>query len=164
LYALNEAAIRPHQRSNYCDFTPRKKSRFDIDQRRPVANVRKAQPEQRAKMRFVKMIFVLAVSVSVAVLPAAAGFSVGAPSSAAAQSMAMSDCDHHMHKPAGETEKSDSDCISMAACVLHCFSFTGVAAAALAFVPVVGGTLQPMNLSAHLSPQTGSLPFRPPRA
>lgn len=113
-------------------------------------------------MRIVRTILVLFVGVSVAMLPAAAGFA-GAPQMAAA-SVSMPDCDHHMHEPAGKTQKPDSNCISMAGCVLHCFSFTGIAATAVAFVPVIGATLQPLRASDHLSPQLGSLPFRPPRA
>jgi hypothetical protein len=110
-------------------------------------------------MRVAKMILVILIGVSVAVLPAAAGFA-GAPQAAA---MSMPDCDHHMHAPDGKTQKSDSDCISLAACVFHCFSATGVATAAVSFVPVVGTALQPLRASDRLSPQTGSLPFRPPR-
>ena len=113
-------------------------------------------------MRIVRTILVLFVGVSVAMLPAAAGFA-GAPKMAVA-SMSMPDCDHHMHAPADKTQKSDSNCISMAGCVLHCFNFTGIATAAVAFVPVIGATLQPLWASDHLSPQLGSLPFRPPRA
>jgi hypothetical protein len=113
-------------------------------------------------MRIVRTILVLFVGVSVAMLPAAAGFA-GAPKMAVA-SMSMPDCDHHMHAPAGNTQKSDSNCISIAGCVLHCFSFTGVAAAAVAFAPVIGAAVQPLRASDHLSPQLGSLPFRPPRA
>ena len=113
-------------------------------------------------MRIVRTILVLFVGVSVAVLPAAASFA-GAPQMAAA-SVSMPDCDHHMHGPTGKTQKSDNNCISMAGCVLHCFSFTGIAAATVAFVPVIGATLLPLRACAHLSPQLGSLPFRPPRA
>jgi len=112
-------------------------------------------------MRIVKAILVIFVSMSVAALPTAAGFA-SAPQVAAA-SVSMPDCDHHMHAPAGKTQKSDTDCISMAGCVLHCFSFTGVAAAAVAFVPVVHATLQPLRIGDSLSPQIASLPFRPPR-
>lgn len=112
-------------------------------------------------MRIIRTILVLFLGVSVAVLPAAGSFA-GAPQMAAA-SVTMPDCDHHMSAPAGKTQKSDSNCISMAGCVLHCFSFTGVAAAAVAFVPVIAATLQPLRASDHLSPQLGSLPFRPPR-
>ena len=110
-------------------------------------------------MRIAKMILVILVGVSVAVLPATAGF-VGAPQVA---SVSMPDCDHHMHTPDGKTQKSVSDCMSMAACVFHCFSVTGVATAAVSFVPAVGTALQPLRASGLLSPQTGSLPFRPPR-
>jgi hypothetical protein len=112
-------------------------------------------------MHIAKMILVILVGVSVAVLPAAAGFA-GAPQ-AAAMSVSMPDCDHHMHTPDGKTQKSDSDCMSMAACVFHCFSVTGVATAAVSLVPAVGTALQPLRASDRLSPQTGSLPFRPPR-
>lgn len=112
-------------------------------------------------MRIIRTILVLFIGVSVAVLPAAGSFA-GAPQMAPA-SVTMPDCDHHMSAPAGKTQKSDSNCISMAGCVLHCFSFTGVAAAAVAFVPVIAATLQPLRASDHLSPQLGSLPFRPPR-
>jgi hypothetical protein len=113
-------------------------------------------------MRIVRTILVLFLGVSVAVLPPAASFAV-APQMAAA-SVSMPDCDHHMPGPAGKTQKSDNNCISMAGCVLHCFSFTGIAAATVAFMPVIGTTLQPLRASDHLSPQLGSLPFRPPRA
>ena len=113
-------------------------------------------------MRIVRTILVLFVGVSVAVLPAAASFA-GAPPQMAAASVSMPDCDHHMHGPAGKTQKSDNNCISMAGCVLHCLSFTGIAAATVAFVPVNGATLLPLRASDHLSPQLGSLPFRPPR-
>jgi hypothetical protein len=112
-------------------------------------------------MRIVRTILVLFVGVSVAVLPAAASFA-GAPQMTAA-SVSMPDCDHHMHGPAGKTQKSDNNCISMAGCVLHCFSFTGIAAATVVFVPVNVATLLPLRASDHLSPQLGSLPFRPPR-
>ncbi|HEX3162533.1 MAG TPA: hypothetical protein VHQ92_08145 [Pseudolabrys sp.] len=110
-------------------------------------------------MRIAKLILVTMVGVSVAVLPAAAGFA-GVPQTA---SVSMPDCDHHMHTPDGKTQKSDSDCMSMAACVFHCFSVTGVATAAVSFVPAVGTVLQPLRASDRLSSQTGSHPFRPPR-
>jgi hypothetical protein len=113
-------------------------------------------------MRIAKMILVIFVGLSVAVLPAAAGFA-STPQMAAA-SVSVPDCDHYLHAPADRTRRSDSDCISMAGCALHCFSLTGVTAAAVAFVPVIGATLQPLRASNHLSPQLGSLPFRPPRA
>ena len=74
-------------------------------------------------MLIAKTILVIIVGVSVAVLPAAAGFA-STPQIAAA-SVSMPDCDRHMYAPAGKTQKSDSDCISMAGCVLHCFSLTG---------------------------------------
>lgn len=112
-------------------------------------------------MRIVRTILVVFVGVAVAVLPAAASFAC-APQMAAA-SVSIPDCDHQMHGPAGKTQKSDNNCISMAGCVLHCFSFTGVAAAPVAFAPAIGATLQPLRASDHLSPQLGSLPFRPPR-
>src|SRR5512139_1946665 len=107
-------------------------------------------------MRIVRTILVIFVGLSVAVLPAAAGFA-GTPQVAAA-SVSMPDCDHHMHTPRSQTQKSDSGCLSIAGCVFHCFSVTGVA-----FVPVVGLALQPLWASDRLSAQTGSLPFRPPR-
>jgi hypothetical protein len=115
-------------------------------------------------MHFVKMFFVLMISVSVAVLPAAAGFGASASQATTAVSVAMPDCDHHMHMPSGKTEKSDSDCISIAGCVFHCFSVTGATATAVAFAPVVAATLRPLRVDVRLSPQIGSLPFRPPRA
>jgi hypothetical protein len=135
--------------------------RFDIDQRPIVVDMGIILGQQRSWMRIVKTILVIFVGVSVAMLPAAAGFA-SAPQIAAA-SVSVPDCDHHMYAPAGKTQKSDSDCISMAGCVFHCFSLTGVAAATVAFVPIVRATLQPLRISDNLSPQIGSLPFRPPR-
>jgi hypothetical protein len=113
-------------------------------------------------MAIARAIMVALIGVSVALLPAAAGFAANVPPTAA--SMSTPDCDHHMHAPAGKTQASDSDCISMAGCVFHCFSFTGIAAVTVAFLPTVGAALQPLRLSDHLSPQIASLPFRPPRA
>ena len=112
-------------------------------------------------MRIVRTILVLFVGVSVAMLPAAAGFA-GAPQMAVA-SVSMPDCDHHMHAPAGNTQKSDSDCISMAGCMLHCFSFTGVAAAASRLCLLSVRRFNHCGPVDQLSPQLGSLPFRPPR-
>jgi len=109
-------------------------------------------------MRIARTILVLLVGLSVAVLPAAVGFA-GAPQIASAVS--MPDCDHHMHAPDGKTQDSDNDCLSMAGCVFHCFSLTGVAA--VAFVPVASAATQPLRASDRLSAQLGSLPFRPPR-
>jgi hypothetical protein len=134
--------------------------RFDIDQRPIVVDVGIKSAQQRSWMRIAKTILVIFVGLSVAVLPAAVGFA-GAPQMA---SVSMLDCDHHMHAPDGKTQDSGSDCLSMAGCMLHCFSFTGVVAAAVAFVPVASATLQPLRASDQLSPQLGSLPFRPPRA
>jgi hypothetical protein len=133
---------------------------FDIDQRPIAVDMELNSGQQRSWMRIVKTILVIFVGVSVAVLPAAAGFA----STPQMASVSVPDCDHHMHAPAGKTQKSDSDCISMAGCVFHCFSFTGIAAATVAFVPTIGAVLQPLRISHRLSPQIGSLPFRPPRA
>src|SRR4249919_2913681 len=79
--------------------------RFDIDQRPIVVDMGIRSGQQRSWMRIVRTILVLFVGVSVAMLPAAAGFA-GAPKMAVA-SMSMPDCDHHMHAPAGNTQKSD---------------------------------------------------------
>lgn len=118
-------------------------------------------------MRFARMMLIVVVGLSVALLPAAAGFSVSAPQAARAtatmSASAMPDCDHHMHAPSGKTQKSDSDGISMNGCVLQCFSFTGVAAADVSYVPAAGKALQVVQDSDRLSPQGVSLPFRPPR-
>lgn len=114
-------------------------------------------------MSFVRTIFILVISLSVATLPAAAGFSANAPASKSASSMIMPDCGHQIRMPAEETQKTDIDCISISGCVFHCFSFTGVSAANVGFVPAVGATLRPMRKSDRLFSQTGSLPFRPPR-
>jgi hypothetical protein len=114
-------------------------------------------------MRLFRTILVILVSLSVAVLPAAVGFGASASQATTSVSVAMPDCDHHMHMPSGKTEQSDSDCISIVGCVFHCFSVTGATATAVAFAPVVAATLQPLRADDRLSPQIGSLPFRPPR-
>jgi hypothetical protein len=134
--------------------------RFDIDQRPIVVDMGIKSGQQRSWMRIARMILVILVGLSVAVLPAAVGFA-GAPQMASAVS--MPDCDHHMHAPDGKTQDSGNDCLSMAGCVFHCFSFTGVAAAAVACVPVASAAPQPLRASDRLSAQLGSLPFRPPR-
>lgn len=118
-------------------------------------------------MRIVRMVVVVLVGLSVALLPGAAGFSAGAlqaaPTAATMSASAMHDCDHHTHAPGSETQKSDSDCISMNGCVFQCFSFTGVVAADVSYAPASGTAFQPAQISDRLSAQTGSLPFRPPR-
>ncbi len=118
-------------------------------------------------MRIARMMLVVVVGLSVALLPAAAGFSAGAPKAAPAAATTslsvMHDCDHHMHARGSETQKSDSNCISMNGCVFQCFSYTGVAAADLTYAPASGTAFRPMRISNHLSTQTDSLPFRPPR-
>ena len=114
-------------------------------------------------MRIAKTILVILIGVSVALLPAGR-FAASAPSTTTVASVTIPDCNHHKQAPADRTQKSDSDCISIAACVLHCFSFAGVVASIIAFLPLDGITLQPLRASDRLSPQLGSLPFRPPRA
>jgi uncharacterized protein involved in copper resistance len=113
------------------------------------------------------MMLIVVVGLSVALLPAAAGFSAGTPQAAPAavtmSASAMPDCDHHMHAPSGKTQKSDSDGMSMNGCVFQCFSFTGVAAADVSYAPAAGKAPRVVQISDRLSPQTGSLPFRPPR-
>ena len=118
-------------------------------------------------MRIARMMLVGLVGLSVALLPAAAGFSVSpvqaAPAAAAPSVSAMHDCDHHMHAADSETQKSDGDCITMNGCVFHCFSTTGIAATDVSYAPAVGPAFQAVRIGDRLSPQTGSLPFRPPR-
>lgn len=118
-------------------------------------------------MRLARTMLTVLVGLSVALLPAGVGFSAGAPQAAAAtaamSASAMHDCDHHIHAPGGDTQKSDSNCISLNGCVCHCFSFSGIASAEVAYAPASGTAFQPMRRSDHLSSQTGSLPFRPPR-
>lgn len=118
-------------------------------------------------MRAARMMLVVLVGLSVALLPAAAGFSAAparaAPAAAAAPVSAMHDCDHHMRAAGNETQKSDSNCISMNGCVFQCFSFTGIAANPMSYTPTPGTAFQPVRISDRLSPQTGSQPFRPPR-
>jgi hypothetical protein len=121
------------------------------------------QTKHKMTARIGRAIIVVLIGLSVATLPMAAGFAAHVPTTAATEVLA-SDCDHLHNAPVGKTQKSGSDCISMASCVLHCFSFTGVAAADVAFVPIIGATLQPLRAGNHLSSQLGSLPFRPPRA
>jgi hypothetical protein len=134
-------------------------------------------------MRIGRTILALLIALSVAMLPAAAG--AGSRSSASADmsgsdmsatdmpssdmsatdmaAMDMSamegDCCPHKANPCDKA----NDCATMAACALKCFSFAGAAWSVITFPASFANLAIPFGDGPPPS-QTGSPPFRPPRA
>lgn len=115
--------------------------------------------------RIAQTIFAMIIALSVATLPAAAGFAaVSASTADMSVSSAMPDCDHHIHAaPAGKPQKTADDFACMAACALHCFSFTATDFSGVAFSLPASAALRPARVDGAVSSLMGSPPFRPPR-
>jgi hypothetical protein len=111
-------------------------------------------------MSIYRTILVFFVALSVALLPAAGGAGLASKSADTIEMSAMEDMDCCPHK-ANPCDRMDG-CASMAACVVHCFSF----AASGVRLPFVGLTLagnMPVLQDDSINSQLGSPPFRPPR-
>jgi uncharacterized protein involved in copper resistance len=115
--------------------------------------------------RIAQTILAIIIALSVATLPAAAGFAaVSASTADLSGSSAMPDCDHHNHAtPAGQPQKSTDDLACLAACALHCFSFTATDFSGIAFSSPASAALKPVRMNGAVSSLMGSPPFRPPR-
>ncbi len=121
-------------------------------------------------MRIGRTILALLIAVSVAMLPAAGGVGMRSPPSTDLSAMedmtgmsAMEDmqgCCPHKVDPC---DKSAGDCCSMATCALKCFSFAGTGSATIVF-PSTFAKMTAAVAANPFSSQTGSPPFRPPRA
>jgi hypothetical protein len=113
-------------------------------------------------MNIARTIIAFLIALSVAILPAAASAGVSVKSLEAAGISTMEDMPDCCPHKANACEKGMDDCASMATCAVKCFSFVGTSSIIVfpsTFVKVAD------SLAADaLSSQTGSPPFRPPRA
>jgi hypothetical protein len=109
-----------------------------------------------------RTIVALLIALSVAILPAAAsaGMTVKSPEAAGISTAeGMPDCCPHKVNPCG---KVMDDCAAMATCALKCFSF--VETSAVIIFPSAFAKMTASFATDRFSSQTGSPPFRPPRA
>ncbi len=119
-----------------------------------------------------RTILALVLALSVAVLPAGGAVGMSSESPAPTDLSAMEDmtgmsamedmqgCCPHKVDPC---DKSAGDCCSMATCALKCFSFAGTGSATIVF-PSTFAKMAAAVAANPFSSQTGSPPFRPPRA
>lgn len=130
-------------------------------------------------MSVARTILVALIAVAVAAMPASTGFMLAGKASENAPTHAVpviqhviqiaaihpaampADCDHHM-PPSDPGSKPTEDCASMAACVAHCFSYSGTVVPVITPAPI-GSRLQPVAAAGLVTSRIGSPPFRPPR-
>jgi hypothetical protein len=108
-----------------------------------------------------RTILALLIALSVAMLPAAGG--AGVKSLAPAGMSVMEDMPDCCPQKADPCEKAMDDCAAMATCALKCFSFAGAASSIIVFPSTFASMTIPFAANPFSS-QTGSPPFRPPRA
>ena len=113
-------------------------------------------------MRIGRTILAVLIALSVAILPAAGAAVVSSQSAAPAGMSMTDDMDCCPHK-ANPCEKAMEDCTAMATCALKCFSFAGTLSSAIVF-PSASTKMTASFAANPLSSQTGTAPFRPPRA
>jgi hypothetical protein len=111
-------------------------------------------------MRIGRTILAVLIALSVAILPAAGAAVASTQSGPAGMSM-TDDMDCCPHK-ANPCDKAD-DCGTMATCALKCFSFAGTPSSIFVF-PSTFAKMTASFAANPLSSQTGTAPFRPPRA
>ena len=114
-------------------------------------------------MAFARTILALVTALAVAVLPAAGGAAVNAKSYHATEMTAAKPMDDCCPQAANGCDKAAHECTSMATCALHCFSFMAGQSSPLVY-PWSVGHIVPIFENVGLCTQTGSPPFRPPRA
>jgi hypothetical protein len=116
-------------------------------------------------MHLGRAILVFLLALSVAVLPTAAGAATGAAAKSADMSnmsSSMDDMDCCPHKKLPSEKAIDGCCSSMATCPMNCFGIVGTSSVII--FPSLLGDLAFSLSSNSLHSQTGSPPFRPPRA
>jgi hypothetical protein len=123
-------------------------------------------------MRIGRITLSLLVALALAMLPVAASDAFPAKSSEMAGMVpdvspsgkllddAMFDCCPHQTDPGG---KSMDDNACLATCVVHCFGFAQLSSSAFVFPPTKS-ILVPATTNDIVRAETGSPPFRPPRA
>src|SRR5262249_39534394 len=114
------------------------------------------------EMAIVRTILAMLIALSVAMLPATGGaaFTLKAQDSA---EMSAAEPMHDCCPPkANPCDKTADDCGSMAACAMKCFGYTG-SISPLMYLPAHADAVSLFD-SNGLRSQTGSPPFRPPRA
>lgn len=126
---------------------------------------------QLPAMQLARTILSLLVALSVAMLPIAGATALPATSMdmtsmSAAQAMSedmaaeMPDCCPHDSKA---SDKSTNDCGCVATCVVTSFGLSAPLSSVFHFPPILA-TLAPSPASQPFHSETGSPPFRPPRA
>jgi uncharacterized membrane protein len=109
-----------------------------------------------------RTILALLIALAVALLPGAGGAGVNVKSSDPAD-MSMTegtpDCCPHKASPC---EKAMDDCGTLATCAVKCFSFVGTSS--IIEFPSTFASMTIPFAANPFSSQTGSPPFRPPRA
>ena len=110
-----------------------------------------------------RTILAVLIALSVATLPAAGGAGVSAKSPEPADMSMMEDMTDCCPHKANPCEKAMDDCAAMATCVLKCFSFAGTSSSTIVF-PSTSAKMTASFATNSFSSQTGSPPFRPPRA
>jgi hypothetical protein len=109
-----------------------------------------------------RTILALLIALAVALLPAAGGAGVNVQSPAPADTSVMEGMPDCCPPTANLCEKAMDDCATMATCALKCFSFVGTSSTVV--FPSTFATMTASFAAKPLSSQTGSPPFRPPRA
>jgi hypothetical protein len=122
-----------------------------------------AEYSVRCNMAFVRTILAILMALSVAMLPAAgaAGFKLKSQDATEiSASEPMHDCCPPRTNPCG---KVMDDCGSMATCAVKCFNYSSDVSSLLVY-PFTLADMTPLFESIGFHSQTGSPPFRPPRA
>jgi hypothetical protein len=110
-----------------------------------------------------RTILALLIALAVALLPAAGSAGASVKSPAPADMSVMEDMPDCCPPQANPCEKALDNCASMATCALKCFSFAGTASSIIVF-PSIFARMTASFAANPFSSQTGSPPFRPPRA
>jgi hypothetical protein len=108
-----------------------------------------------------RTILALLIVLSVAMLPASLGAGISLNSTDMTDMSAMQDMDCCPHQ-ANPCDKGMTDCGSMAACALKCFSFSGGSFSTVVF-PEILASVAPSFERRLFRSQISSPPFRPPR-
>src|SRR5713101_5541671 len=112
-------------------------------------------------MRIGRTISALLIGLAVAMQPLAGGIAApkGVPSTSQSVTSAHDCCDHDCVP----VDNAITDCQAAAGCTAKCFSLVGVDFSSPIIHPPVTGA-EPPFATKNFRSQTGSAPFRPPRA
>ena len=124
-------------------------------------------------MRIFRGVLAAWIALSVAVGPATGGFAVASlaeapkaglpsesPQTSKTPQLSAADCCDHDGMP---VDPMNNNCQAAAGCAAKCFSLYGVMFSGIVLAPEFGQP-KPLMASQSLDSQTGTPPFRPPRA